>query len=85
MDDGHIRYWRNGHVTWATLFSLVRIAQRTKRPRRLHLRFELNIANECYFGITVTRGHGAMDLGDPIFSGSNSAKDYAPSALAFEI
>ena len=41
---------RDGHGTRATLFSLVRIAQRAMRPRRSHMRFELNIANECYFG-----------------------------------
>ena len=29
---------------------VVGIAQRTMRPRRLHIRFDLNIANECYFG-----------------------------------
>ena len=57
------------------------------RPRRSHMRCELNIANECYFG---WRSHEvmarwSMDLGDPIFSGSKSAKSYAPSALAYEM
>ena len=41
---------------WALVF-MIRIAQRTKRPRRLHIRFELNIANECYI---ASRSHKVM-------------------------
>ena len=34
IDDGHTRSWRDSNGTWMTLFSLVRIAQTTMRPRR---------------------------------------------------
>ena len=67
-------------------FSGSKIA-RTMRHRRLYLRFELNIANECYFGWQTDKvmARWSLDLEDSIFSGLNSTKNYAPSAPAFNI
>ena len=38
-----------------------------------------------YLHLRPKRSRWSWDLADSIFSGSNNAKDYAPSALAFEI